>query len=278
MALLSEEFSEEVIQLQRAALLEKVRSGAPLNRGELEQLGLGGDKGGDKPGDKAAALSPGLSRLDLSSAREIADWWGTSPRTVERHRPAGLPFLEPWAVLDWWGDNSKKKPPAWLMDGVERWRRDVAAAEVDVPVAAPEASVSESYEMGGEGEWPIEEQVRTMRRIARGYSLKLEELACGGEEFARVDRLYQSAATKLRSLEKDAPRIAIEQGRAWAREEVAATLTDVGTAMNAALDRFALLLAPLVAGQDVNRCAEIISREVDRLRQPWSRCVNQITT
>jgi len=53
---------------------------------------------------------------------------------------------------------------------------------------------------------------------------------------------------------------------------VASALTDVGTAMNAALDRFAALLAPMVAGQDEGRCAELISREVDRLRQPWSRC------
>ena len=255
----------EIRDLQVAALTEKARGGSVLSRSELEQLGVGS---GDNAEKSERGASAPFEVLVFGTARAAADWWGTSARTIERHRPKGLPFTRPWEAEDWWGENVvRKRPPVWLLDGVERWRR----SQEEKPTEESPGLCSDAYLMEGD-DWAIEDQVRTMRRIARGYASKLEELAGCGEEFARVDRLYQTSATKLRSLEKDAPGISIEQGRAWDKAQVASALTDVGTAMNAALDRFAALLAPMVAGQDEGRCAELISREVDRLRQPWSRC------
>lgn len=248
--------------MQAEALRAKVASGKVLSRAELEQLGM---LGGEAVAEESAVT---YSELELKGIPAIADWWGTSKRTVERHRPRGCPFLRPWEIEDWWRANQKANPPSWMMDGVERWRKSVKGAG-RMPVGA-DVERDERY-VFGEEEWSIGEQLVLARKIARAYGERVEDLASKGEDFAAEDRRYQMASTKLRSLEKDAPRIEIEQGRAWPKGDVVAALTDVGTAMNAALDRFALTVAPLCVGRTEAEIVGIVEREVNRLRQPWSR-------
>jgi hypothetical protein len=260
--LLDETELEDMRRLQLEALKGKLRAGKSLRPEELRQLGLA-----EVPVPAAAEGVADFAELELGSIREIADWWGTSQRTVERHRPKGCPFRRPWEMEGWWRGSQERNPPPWMRDGIERWRRSVGGK-----VAVSEVALAgEGYSFAGTEDWPIEEQLRLARKIARAYGERVEELASRGLDFAAEDRRYQLASGKLRSLEKDAPRISIEQGRAWAKEEVAGALTDVGTAMNAALDRFALTVAPKCAGKTEAEIVAIVEREVNRLRQPWSR-------
>ena len=115
------------------------------------------------------------------------------------------------------------------------------------------------------------------RAMAKGLGDQMRRAAKEGRSISGLAQQYQKAAADLRQLEKAAPQILIQQGRAWPKEEVADVLREIGNAINRGLDNLAPLIlsriAQLLDPADVPICRQIIEDEVNRLRQPWSQGV-----
>ena len=276
MAIIEREHLDRLRRIEAATLMRKVTEGGEtLSASEWQKLE---SYAVDQPSVLVGQQGEGVvsrGELQFADQRAVADYWGCGVRSVSRLNGEGFPFARPWDAEGWWLQkyDGRRRLPKWLLIGVGRWRgEDLAAAAVD-EAAVSESLVTDGFAVGGGEGWLIGDQLNAARSLAKAYGEQLVRACERGkrDEIASLDRRYQDAMRHLRSLEKDAPRISIEQGRAWAKEEVAGALTDVGTAMNAALDRFALTVAPKCAGKTEAEIVAIVEREVNRLRQPWSR-------
>ena len=207
------------------------------------------------------------SRSELVGTNVIVEFYGIPLRNYQRLKSAGMPFGNPISAAEWWDEaKNGRKRPGWLLQAVEKWE------------GGPEKSKKEEgFEISDAPDFGVLEQLSVARALAKGLGDQVRLRAAAGKSITAVAGQYQKAAAELRQLERTAPRVLIEQGSAWPKEEVADRLREVGNAINRGMDNLAAVisaqLSQMVSAEDLPRCRQVVEDEVNRLRQPWSQGV-----
>lgn len=184
-------------------------------------------------------------------AREI----GASRRTIFRWQQIGrdakdwCPLDKPSRMLDWWGRNMGKRPPAYLIAWVERPREAVT-----VPPAAPSGGASapdaalpslakpgqpplpreaQSINLSALGGFGLDSAVAILRQTVEARSLALATAYLSTDDSAqqRAQAKFDEAVEELRKAEKALLDIQKARGDLAPKSEFTADLVTLATAL-----------------------------------------------
>lgn len=206
---------------------------------------------------------------ELSGRAAVRSFYGMGERTFYRWSGRGMPYEDPVKAGEWWDENrGGRKRPNWLISAIDRWQGFMVPKDSTLESA-------EGFDIS-DADFSIEEQVHVQRAIVKAFGDRVKREAKTGTPRATSVSEYRAAAAELRKLEKDAPKISIEQGRAWNKAEISEGLIEIGTAINRGLDNLSAVIASKCSQmfenkEDAARFRSILEAEVNRVREPWSQ-------